>query len=217
MQMVQEGDHPGKASVVFLPMLNLDPTDMSCVYSTVIFLVDQAITNSTTPVITFDQQLWWKSQIIVMNEENESHLKSIVLRLGGFHTEMSYLGTIGHLMQNTGLNEAFEIVYGGNTVRQMICGKAVARAHRDHFLLDAALNILILLDALQPPLPMSLNDSSTISNDTDTSFDPKDLSTGNVKLETETDVTQEEHSDSTSTLNSDSEIITIIRQVVLRQ
>ena len=190
MQMVQEGDHPGKASVVFLPMLNLDPTDMSCVYSTLIFLVDQAITNSTTPVITFDQQLWWKSQIIVMNEENESHLKSIVLRLGGFHTEMSYLCTIGHLMQNTGLNEALEIVYGGNTVRQMICGN---------------------------PLPMILNDSSTISNDTDTSFDPKDLSTRNVKLETETDVTQEEHSDSTSTLNSDSEIITIIRQVVLRQ
>ena len=33
--------------------------------------------------------------------------------------QMSYLGTIGHLMQNTGLNEALKIVYGGNTVRQM--------------------------------------------------------------------------------------------------
>ena len=57
---------------------------MSCVYSTLIFLADQAKTNSTTPVITFDKPLWWwKSQIIVMNAENESHLKSIVLRLGG--------------------------------------------------------------------------------------------------------------------------------------
>ena len=46
-----------------------------------------------------------------MNEENESHLKSIVLRLGGLHTAMSYLGTmVGHRMQNTGLNEALEIV-----------------------------------------------------------------------------------------------------------
>ena len=46
-----------------------------------------------------------------MNEENESHLKSIVLRLGGLHTAMSYLGTmVGHPMQNTGLNEALEIV-----------------------------------------------------------------------------------------------------------
>ena len=118
--MVQKGDHPGNASVMFLPMLNLDPTDMSCVYSTLIFL-------TTTPVITFDQPLWWKSQIIVMNEENESHLKSsIVLRLGGLHTEISYFGSIGHLMQNTCLYEALKIVYGGNTVRQVICGKAVA-------------------------------------------------------------------------------------------
>ena len=71
-------------------------------------------------------------------------------------------------MQNTGLNEALEIVYGGNTVRQMLCGKAVARARRGHFFLDAALNILLLSDALQVPLPISLNDCSTIPNDTDT-------------------------------------------------
>ena len=155
-----------------------------------------------------------------MNEEYESHLKSIVLRLGGLHTETSYLGTIGHPMQNTGLNEAFEIVYGDNAVRQEICGKEVARAHRGHFLLDTALNILLLSDSLQLPLPISLNDCSTISNDTDTSFDPEDIPTGNVMLETETDVTQEEHSDSTSTLNPDGAIIkksqTIIRQDVLR-
>ena len=62
-----------------------------------------------------------------MNEENESHLKSIVLRLGSLHTEMSYLGIIGHIMQNSGPNEALEIAHG-NTVRQMICGKAVAHS-----------------------------------------------------------------------------------------
>ena len=144
-----------------------------------------------------------------MNGENESHLKSIVLSLGGLHTEMSYIGTIGHLMQNTCLNEVFKIVYGGNTVRQMICGntgKAVAQARRGHFLLDAALNILPLSDVLQLPLPISLNECSTIAKDTDTSFDPEDIPTGNVMLETETDVTQEEHSDSSSTINTGSEI-----------
>lgn len=50
MQMVQTGEHPGKASVLFLPLINLDPTDMSCVYSTLIFLTDQAEKRSTTPV-----------------------------------------------------------------------------------------------------------------------------------------------------------------------
>ena len=51
--MLKKGDHPGKASVVFLPMLNLNPIDMSCIYSTLIFLADQAKTNSTIAVITF--------------------------------------------------------------------------------------------------------------------------------------------------------------------
>ena len=115
-------------------------------------------------------------------------------------------------MQNTGLNEALEMVYGGNKVRQIICGKAEARARRGHFLLAAALNIIFLSDALQLLLPKSLNDCSTISIDTDTSFDPEDIPTGNVMLETETDVTQEEHTDSTSTLNSESEIIIKAKQ-----
>ena len=56
---------------------------------------------------------------------------------------------------------------------------------------------------------MSLTDCSTISNDTDTSFDAEDIPTGNVKLETETDVTQK---DSTPTLNSYSEIIIKAKQ-----
>ena len=161
---------------------------MYCVYSTLFSLADQAKTNSTTPVITFDQSWsWWRSQIIVMNEENESHLKSIVLRLEVLHTERSHIGTIGHLMQNTGLNETLKIANWGNTVRRMFSGKAVTRARRGNFLLDAALNIL-LSDVLQVPLLMSC---STISNDTDTS---------------------KEHSDSTSTINSASKIIIKAKQ-----
>ena len=34
MQMVHKGNHPGKATAVFLPMIDLDPTDMICIYST---------------------------------------------------------------------------------------------------------------------------------------------------------------------------------------
>ena len=73
----------------------------------------------------------------------------------------------------------------------MICGKAVSRACRGLFLLDA-LNIIFFSDALQLRLLMSLNDCSKISNDTDTLFNPKDIPTGKVTLKTETDVTQVE-------------------------
>ena len=33
---------------------------------------------------------------VITNEPQDSHLKSVVLRIGGLHTEMSYLGCIGH-------------------------------------------------------------------------------------------------------------------------
>jgi len=153
MQMVHKGTHPGKATVVFLPMIDLDPTDMTCIYSTMLFLAEQAQQNKVTPVITFDQPLWWKGQTIITNEPCDSSLKSVVLRIGGLHTEMSYLGCIGHFMENSGLSEALEVVYGSSAVTHMLSGKALARAHRGHFLVDAALNIVLLAEALKLPLP----------------------------------------------------------------
>ena len=153
MQMVHNGSHPGKATVVFLPMIDLDPSSMTCIYSTLIFLSDQARKQHVTPVITFDQPLWWKAWTIITNEPQDSNLKSVVLGSGGLHTEMSYLGCIGCLMENSGLSEALEVVYGSNAVKHMLSGKAVARARRDHFLVDAALNIILIADALQVPLP----------------------------------------------------------------
>jgi len=56
-------------------------------------------------------------------------------------------------MENSGLSEALEVVYGSNAVTHMLRGKAVARARRGHFLVDAALNIILIADVLQVPLP----------------------------------------------------------------
>jgi hypothetical protein len=33
MQMIQEGTYPGKSSFVFLPMIDLNPSDLLCIYS----------------------------------------------------------------------------------------------------------------------------------------------------------------------------------------
>ena len=147
MQMVHKGSHPGKAAVVFLPMIDLDSSDMTCIYSTL--LRKQHV----TPVITLDQPLWWKAWTIITNEPQVSYLKSVVLRIGGLQTEMSYLGCIGRLMENSGLSETLEVVYGINAVTHMLSGKTVARARRGHFLVDAKLNIILLADALQVSLP----------------------------------------------------------------
>ena len=48
--------------------------------------------------------------------------------LVGFHTEMSFLGCIGHLMASSELQEMLDLIYGPNAVVHMLSGKAIARA-----------------------------------------------------------------------------------------
>ena len=68
----------------------------------------------------------------------------IVCRLGGFHTLMSFLGSIGFLMEGSGLQEALSGIYAKNVVPHILSGKAVARALRGHFLVHAALMAKLL-------------------------------------------------------------------------
>lgn len=155
MQSVCVGQYPGKSKIQFLPMIDMDPSDMSCIYSTLRYICSEAKRHHVTPVITFDQPLWWKAQIIIGSgtTEADSDLEDIVLRLGGFHTEMSFLGSIGHLMSGSGLEEVLGVVYAPNTVTHMLSGKALARAVRGHYLVDSALNALIACKAFNFPLP----------------------------------------------------------------
>ncbi len=48
--------------------------------------------------------------------------------------QMSFLGSIGHLMAGSGLQELLEIVYAANSVKHMLTGKAISRAIRGHLL-----------------------------------------------------------------------------------
>ena len=64
MQTLHDGPHPGKSSIEFLPMTDLDPCDPTCIYSTLKFVVSQARLYDITPVLTFDQPLYWKALMI---------------------------------------------------------------------------------------------------------------------------------------------------------
>ncbi|GFS09519.1 hypothetical protein ElyMa_004784300 [Elysia marginata] len=147
MQAVSEGSFPGQSTITFLPMIDMQPTNMSCIYSTLLFVSNLAAKYRVKPNLTFDQPLWWKSQLILNSEPADSHLRSLILQLGGFHTQMSYLGTIGHLMTGSGLRELLEMVYAPDAVVHMLSGKAVARAVRGHLLVDSVLNALLASSA----------------------------------------------------------------------
>eukprot|EP00112_Aurelia_sp_Birch-Aquarium-sp1_P015562 Seg3462.1 transcript_id=Seg3462.1/GoldUCD/mRNA.D3Y31 product="hypothetical protein" protein_id=Seg3462.1/GoldUCD/D3Y31 len=128
MPAVHVGEHPRKASIKFLPLIDMNPSDMSCVCSTMMYVCEQARHQGCTPILTFDQPLWWKALMIQSNEPEGSVLKNMILRLGTFHIQMSFLGCIGYLMGGSGLQEALEVVYGENTVTHILNDKAYSRA-----------------------------------------------------------------------------------------
>ena len=106
------GIHPGQSSVTFLPMIDMSSSNPTCIFSTLKFASEHARLHSVTPIVTFDQPLGWKALMIIMTEPLDSDLRKIVFRLGGFHTEMSFLGCIGRsLMAGSRLKEILEMIY----------------------------------------------------------------------------------------------------------
>ncbi len=103
--------------------------------------------------------------MIVTTKPEGNDLKGIVLCLGGFHTEMSFLGFLGHLMVSTRLQDLLELIYARNAVVHMLSGKAIASAMPGHFIVDAALNVLMLVDTLNVPLPQRTNGSDSLMSE----------------------------------------------------
>ena len=140
MQHVCTGPHPPSADVIMLPIIDLSSSDNHCIYSTLCYIEQQAKQlGIDTPCITFDQPLWLKAvEIVTASKLN------IVCRLGGFHTLMSFLGSIGTLMSGSGIMDVFEACYEPNAIIHMMSGKAYARALRGHLLLEAALAVKLM-------------------------------------------------------------------------
>ncbi|KYN15739.1 hypothetical protein ALC57_12036 [Trachymyrmex cornetzi] len=91
---------------------------------------------------TMDQPLYIKSRDIVA-ATNLSDTTQVVVRLGGFHTILSFLGCIGYIMAGSGIKEALNTIYAEKTVDTILSGHAYARAVRAHTLLEVALYTLI--------------------------------------------------------------------------
>lgn len=93
--------------------------------------------NQRFTIVTFDQPLFWKATMIILSvdPDNDPHnLRSVFVRLGGFHSLMSFLGTTSYLMEGCGLSEAFKVIFAENAVDAILSGHAFARSIRGHIL-----------------------------------------------------------------------------------
>ena len=123
MQRNINSKHPVKATIKFVPTVNLNLSDESCIYSTLLFLQQQAHQLSFLSLcITFDQPLFIKAYKILKAKDT-----NIVIRLGDFHVLMSFLGGIGTVMEGCGSSESSETIYQPHSVADMLEVKAYAR------------------------------------------------------------------------------------------
>ena len=105
--------------------------------------------------------------MIIMPEPLDSDLSKIVLRLGGFHTEMSFFGCIESLMPGPGLKVILEMIYAPNAVKHILTSKAIARAVHANLLVDT----LIVSKALKVSIPGLQYRSDGLPSVEDESYD----------------------------------------------
>ena len=123
-----------QSKILALPFISLPPTEYNTVLSALNYAAEE--TKKSKQVIcfvTFDQALYIKAKDIVSSNPN-GEFSNIIVRLGGFHLLMSYLGSIGYIMEGSGISELWSTVHGSSSVPHMLSGHAYARAVRAHML-----------------------------------------------------------------------------------
>lgn len=88
--------------IIFLPFVDLPAHS----YDAISTVTKSNEINQKTTFVTFDLPLYMKAKDIVHTHGKE--LSNVVVRLGGFHLLMSFLGCIGYLTTNSGLQEMWK-------------------------------------------------------------------------------------------------------------
>jgi len=136
-----------QSRILFLPFIHQPASNYNTIYTALHCVLENCKKHGhNTCVITFDQPLYIKAREIVASSPETSDFSKIIVRLGGFYLIMSFLGSIGYIMEGSGLKEVLSIIYAPNSVEKMLNGHAYARAIRGHTLLHQALSAIILND-----------------------------------------------------------------------
>lgn len=146
-QLTKNNTNFSTSQVMFLAFIDNPASNVDTIYTTLRCAVNIAKSHGQkTCVITFDQPLYSKAREMVAASDANSELCNVVVKLGGFHMLMSFLGSIGFIMDASGLKEALGKIYAENSVDKMLNGHAYSRSIRGHTLLRLALSMIIFED-----------------------------------------------------------------------
>ncbi|KYM98416.1 hypothetical protein ALC62_10869 [Cyphomyrmex costatus] len=126
------------SAINFVDFVYNSPSDLDTLFTAAMKSVSTAKQhNMKTCFITYDQPLYHKTRDIVGASDFEG--MNVIVRLGGFHMLMPFLGCIEKIMAGSGLKELLCEVYAEGTVKHILTGHAYARAVRAHTLIQLAL------------------------------------------------------------------------------
>lgn len=128
--------------ITCLPFIQGPPSNNATIYTALKNSVEECSRiNQQTVFVTFDQPLYFKARAIVAGLQNDpdSPMKNVVVRLGGFHLFMSYLGAIGYVISGSGLEDLWSVAHASESMKKMMTGHSFARSVRAHILSFTAL------------------------------------------------------------------------------
>ena len=103
-------------------------------------------------VFTCDQQLY--KVAVNITWANPERFQNFILRLGGMHFIMNFIGCVGTLMADTGLSDVMECAFGG--VSHMLTGKRFPQNFRALRMVAEELLRSMILEAVATNYVMSI-------------------------------------------------------------
>ena len=138
---------PNQSVVGYLPVIDASPTEMDTVNTILVRSMKYAdLLHLAEIVLVFDQAIYAKAMKIIWEGSNEEFRRRIIVRLGAFHTKMSYLACIGIRYKDAGLSDIFveSGLVASGSLAGVMNGKHYNRAVRAHKIASEALQRLRL-------------------------------------------------------------------------
>ena len=136
---------PKMSIIRYLPVIDATPTKMETVKTILTRSLEYADKlKLDVVVLVFDQAIYAKAQKIRWEDNDEKWRKRLVVRLGGFHTKMSYLSAIGVRFKAAGLSDIFveSGLVASGSINGVMSGHHFNRSVRAHKITSEALQRL---------------------------------------------------------------------------
>ena len=116
-----------------LPLIALNPPDKSCIYSTLLYIIQLAkYLNIEIPPFNL-------CKLKHLDSQNKDFFHYSLTFIGGFYSLMSFVGSILNVLMKALWNVLdLKRFYGKNTIAHMFSWKTISKALRRYFLVKTA-------------------------------------------------------------------------------